>query len=174
MTMGVVVACDTIVRSTAAARLQKLGRQKGRGKGRGPEIAEESLFADIMREARVLLDERDLVVVVDARMFHDPTGAADRHHTGLHINRISEVVRNPEFRPWMADVRQRIERAVVAVPPAGRVHVLVYCRKGVHRSVACGAILHHIFQQEAPLAPRLLRRVQAVRGECHPLQDVWG
>ena len=140
LTMGVTVVCDTVVRSDAAAELQKIGRGKGRGRGRGPVISEESLFADIMRDARVLRDERDLVVVVDARMFADPQGAADRHHTGLHINRISEVVRNPLLRPWMSDVRQRVERTIDEAPPGGRVHVLVYCRKGAHRCVACAEV----------------------------------
>jgi len=148
MSMGVVVASQTVVRSKAAARLQHLAKQKGRGKGLGPAISEESLFVTIMSEAGFCRGEQDIVVVLDARMFRDPDAVQhERFHVGLHCDKVQDVSRNQVFQAWVDDARQQLDRCWQRLQPGGRLCVLVYCRKGAHRSVACATILHHCLQQ---------------------------
>ena len=152
--MGVVVAKSTVVRSEAAAQLQHLGSKRGRGGGLGPVIDDYSLFATIMAEVN-LLRVQDNLVVLDARMFSDPDGRRggarqDHWHVGLHADKVRDVVRSEVFPGWVADARQKLECGWRTLQPGGRLGVVVYCRKGAHRSVACATILHHCLQQRFP------------------------
>ena len=69
LSMGVVIANDTVRRCETAKRLQEIGQAKGRGRGLGPEI-NEGLIRTLMVEAD-WLRPRDSLVIFDCRMFSD-------------------------------------------------------------------------------------------------------
>ena len=127
---------------TAQGKLHNVARRKGRGKGRGSLIA-PGLVEDVVRQAsRELARPRDRVVVVDARPFHDPdVDRHDRRHIGLHPEKVEAVVRHKEFQGILRATLVDIKSAMEAVTEDGAILVVVYCRKGVHRSVPFAYIL---------------------------------
>ena len=155
MSMGVVAVRHTVVNSSAARKLQNIGKQAGRGGGLGPVIADYGLFGTIMKEAGALQRPVDKLVVLDARMFSDPDGRRggarqDHWHVGLHADKVRDVVRSEVFPGWVANARQQLECGWRGLQPGGRLGVVVYCRKGKRWSVACATILHHCLQQRFP------------------------
>ena len=141
MTMGACVAKDTVIRSKTAGQLQYMANQKGRGGGLGPAL-DHSMFHTLMQEVSMGFES---LVVLDARMFQDPDKrrGQDRAHIGLHAEKQLEVTRHKELPAWMRRARQAISSRIASIAPGSKLGVLVYCRKGAHRSVAAGALLHH-------------------------------
>ena len=144
MTLGVCIVSDTVTRSPTARELQKMGNGKGRGKGRGPDLDHcHDMFDIILNEAGKNFDK---LVVLDSRMFQDPQ-SKDRYCVGVHAEKQNAVVRHAAFPDWMKDARTRIERAFESMEPGATLAIVVYCRKGAHRSVACASVLHYALQE---------------------------
>ena len=135
----------------AQGKLHNVARGKGRGKGRGPLITPE-LVEDVVRTARPFHDPdvelagpRDRVVVVDARPFHDPdVDSHDHYHIGLQPKKVEAVVRHDAFPEIRWATLGDIKSAMEAVAEDGAILVVVYCRKGVHRSVSFAYILRKL------------------------------
>ena len=129
----------------AQGELHKVAHEKGRGKGRGPLIA-PGLVEDVVRLASLeLAGPRDRVVVVDARPFHDPdVDSHDHYHIGLQPKTVEAVVRHDAFPKILRATLVDIKSAMEAVTEDGAILVVVYCRKGVHRSVSFAYILRKL------------------------------
>ena len=82
----------------------------------------------------------DQVVVVDARGFSDPDQDHDRKHIGLGPVKIRDLVRHTEFRGTLEAMASNMRDAAQKVAHGGRLLLVVYCRKGVHRSVSFGHV----------------------------------
>ena len=80
-------------------------------------------------------------MVVDARPFADPDGRRGCKHIGFDTNLVVGVVESRHFRTILGDLASDLEIAAQCLRGAGRILVVVYCRKGVHRSVAFGHVI---------------------------------
>ena len=163
----------------AVNTLQKAARAKGRGKGRGPLIA-PGLVEDVVRQASgKLAGPRDQVVVVDSRPFHDPdVDSHDRYHIGLQPQKVEAVVRHDAFEGILRATLVDIKSAMEAVTEDGAILVVVYCRKGVHRSVSFAYILRKLLLlQSTQLGMEVLEtyhasaRVLWAREYCNECRD---
>ena len=88
-------------------------------------------------------------VLLDAQPFHDPHAGRLKNHTGMHPENIARVIQHEKFREWILEARDLILDAVRRHTSEGRsgpVLVVVYCRSGKHRSVACVQIIRHALQ----------------------------
>ena len=79
-----------------------------------------------------------MIVVVDSRLFSDPTEG--RRHIGFDAWKVVGVVGSSHFVPTLEKLAADLSSAVRHRWPEGRILVVVYCRKGVHRSVAFGYV----------------------------------
>ena len=149
ITMGAIAARELLesrARNDAVPRqvpevvteLVRKAGAKGRGKGRGPYI-DPRLIEDCVR-ATGHATSGDQVVVVDARGFSDPDQDHDRKHIGLDPVKIRDLVRHTEFRGTLEAMASDMRTAAQNVTRGGRLVLVVYCRKGVHRSVSFGHV----------------------------------
>ena len=163
ITMGAIEArqlLDSRARNDAVHRpvpevvteLVKKAGEKGRGRGWGPYI-DPRLIEDCVR-ATGHATSGDQVVVVDARGFSDPD--QDRKHIGLQAVKIRDLVRHTEFRGTLEAMASNMRTAAQNVTRGGRLVLVVYCRKGVHRSVSFGHVaweLLHASPHDVDLLP---------------------
>ena len=163
----------------AQGKLNNVAHGKGRGKGRGPLIA-PGLVEDVVRLAGLeFARPRDQVVVVDARPFHDPdVDSHDHYHIGLQPKKVEAVVRHDKFPDILWATLVGIKSAMQAVTEDGAILVVVYCRKGVHRSVSFAYILRKLLLlQSTQLGMEVLEtyhasaRVLWARGYCNECRD---
>ena len=170
----------------AQGKLHNVARGKGRGKGRGPPTIAPELVEDVVRRARPFHDPdvelagpRDRVVVVDARPFHDPdVDSHDHYHIGLQPKTVEAVVRHDAFPKILRATLVDIKSAMEAVTEDGAILVVVYCRKGVHRSVSFAYILRKLLLlQSTQLGMEVLEtyhasaRVLWAREYCNECRD---
>ena len=148
MSMGCCIADSTVHRCETAKQLERAARAKGRGRGLGPAIDEE-LIKNLMEEAK-MVRPTDILVIVDCRMFADPSGRTDRLHIGLHDTKVSNFVNMPNnaLARWMGGFKAQILQAHHRLQPGCRLLILTYCRKGAHRSVSGAKVLDHCVRRE--------------------------
>ncbi len=144
VTMGVVTADQLAggksMAPSAVFPLMRSAKAKGRGKGLGPLI-DPRLVEDAVRAVGLAESAGDVVVVVDARPFSDPSQS--RRHIGLDPDKIEALVNSPTFVPALRRVAEQLGGAAAATRASreGKILLVVYCRKGVHRSVSFGHVL---------------------------------
>ena len=119
----------------------QLTRQGNKG---GHVHIDESLIGGSLRTAR-LIDRNTYVVPVDCRMLRDPEYDRRLHrHVGFHPIIIRDVVGNARFSWWL---RQTMSLCSDAMELGHKdIVVVMYCKAGNHRSVACQAIVQHLLQ----------------------------
>ena len=129
--------------SRLARELAQDGKRKGRGKGLGPVIDHEKIKRLLWDTHNV--SSRERVIVVDCRGFRDPTRG--RWHVGVHPDNMAAFFAHPDFDPWLANVAGDFGEAV----RKGSTHIVfvVYCRKGVHRSISGGSVLFHCVRMDS-------------------------
>ena len=149
ITMGAIAARELLesrARNDAVPRaitvLVNMARAKGRGKGRGPYI-DPRLIEDCVRATGHA-----------TRVFSDPSQG--RRHIGLDPVKIRDLVRHTEFRGTLEAMASNMRTAAQNVTRGGRLVLVVYCRKGVHRSVAFGHVAWELLKaspREVELLP---------------------
>lgn len=98
-----------------------------------------------------VVNQKESVVVIDARGFADARGSS-RYHVGLSPDIQAALATSRHFAPWFRQVRATLE-AVMARPqrPAIdgvlRIAVVVFCKSGNHRSVGLSALLSKVLLQ---------------------------
>jgi hypothetical protein len=89
-----------------------------------------------------------LVMPIDTRVITDPARRLAGCHVGYSGDIMWEFVKHPDFNEWLGRTMDQICRALGDVVPAPQKHVClaVYCKSGMHRSVAGGIIIQHVLQ----------------------------
>ncbi len=129
-------AVQLVVGSTKEAKLDGLGASQG------------AVHAGMWAFAKHMLYGPPSVLL-DAQPFHDPHAGRLKNHTGMHPENIARVIQHEKFREWILEARDLILDAVRRHTSEGRsgpVLVVVYCRAGKHRSVACVHIIMYALQ----------------------------
>ena len=98
-------------------------------------------------------DVPDVSVLADARSFADPGAGGLRQHCGLHPDIIMRMINNRIFEEYLVDVRDRVLEAIrtfmnPSVASPRTFNIGVYCRAGMHRSVALAQILRRVLELE--------------------------
>ena len=106
----------------------------------GIHVINETALLDVLISWRGSLSV-DNVLLVDCRMMSDP-GKRDRWHIGLEAAKMAAFVAHREFKRWLAKLAADVQRLRVRTME-GRLVIICYCRKGVHRIVSASAILRH-------------------------------
>ena len=88
----------------------------------------------------------DLHVIIDCRrQFNKPK--CKRGHNGHHDAFISGIVAKPEFKDWLAEVKETFMKAHEDHNPDETFHVGLFCKAGSNRSVACSLLLETIWKR---------------------------
>ena len=147
MSMGVVIANDTVHKSWTAKQLSRNAQEKGRGRGLGPVI-DETLIEKLLKEAEVLRPG-DKLLIVDCRQFSDPDQQHNRRHIGLHSAKVRAfVLAEHVFKGWLTKVKLGVLRHYQSLDPGCRLVIVTYCRKGAHRSVSGARIIDYCVQEK--------------------------
>ena len=98
------------------------------------------------------IEQTARVVPIDCRKLRDPGHDSRlRKHLGFHPEIIDGVVQHGTFAKWLGRTMTLLSKAMESagdgVPGArSQVVVVLYCKAGNHRSVACHTILQHLLQ----------------------------
>ncbi len=105
---------------------------------------EEALIVESLAQANFLRrGEHDCVVVIDCRELSDPR-SGDRYHCGTPPRILHGFVSHRNFPGWLDRTMRCISRNLS--PGPGTLHVIFYCAKGRHRSVAGASVVLHLFE----------------------------
>ena len=86
-------------------------------------------------------------VALDARVFYDPARSEDtRWHVGSNPRIVERLGQHDQFRRWWERAARQC-RHLFAPGCALAGHISIFCRSGVHRSVACAVLLQSALQR---------------------------
>ncbi len=166
--LPLVVPCDV------GRNLHWQAKQKGRGRGLGPAVDENLLLETLAVGEFLRTDEATLVF--DCRSMRDPNdavGALLRQHTGCHPLNLERLLQDDNFDRWLVSVSKWLGRTLeeAATRPIRHtgdrvpVNIVLYCKKGRHRSVAACLILVHLLEAS--------RRTPGVDSIEHTTRGFW-
>ena len=117
-------------------------------KGRGHDLTDDDCYDSLTRNFPHIFRHlnRTDVWVMDVRRFYDP--AFDRDlwkHLGLHPAIIEGVIGHEAFTNWLAYISKHLNKLAKASM------IIIYCKSGRHRSIACSMILEYILTEFAKL-----------------------
>lgn len=93
-------------------------------------------------------EQADFDHFLDMRPFQDPDAGGLRRHDGRHPAIIRRMVqKHPEFTEWLEKVDQVLSEVREGAERGRHSRVMLFCRKGRHRSVAGTLIFAHIARQ---------------------------
>lgn len=107
-----------------------------------------ALEAASASQSRRKSEQADFDFFLDMRPFQDPDAGELRRHDGRHPAIIRRMVqKRPEFTRFLEDVDRVLSEVREGAESGRQSRVMMFCRKGRHRSVAGTLIFAHLARQ---------------------------
>ena len=105
---------------------------------------QDEALREALVEAQLVNRKKDVIFLVDTRVFTDPGRGANRRHCGTHDDILNGFVYHRKFNRFLHVLASIHTYIATRYNPNSEYVLAFYCKSGRHRSVAASTIAAHL------------------------------